>query len=415
MQDAGAPELKEMADDVRAVIRSEHKRGQFGLAAWGLAGIAAVGILAWWLWPAGDSIRWEAQDIDRGDMVLTATATGNLRPKSEVIVGAEISGLVKEVWVAENDVVEQGALLARFDSDELEVNLEQAEARLALARASVEEAEATLEEAVADERRKSDLVARNLTSQAEHEIARAAAKRAVARLSHSKASVREASGAVSAARTRLAKATIRSPINGVVLSRNVEPGNTVAATFQAPELFLLAEDLRQMELHVSLDEADVGMVRAGQAASFTVDAWPGSQFPAEVLSVHLYPSVEANVVTYTTVLGVDNSDGRLLPGMTATATIHTGTREQVLRVPNLALRFRPPSDDAGSGLLFGPPAMMGRDQLGGAGNVIWVLRNGQPERVPVRTGYTDGRYTEVESDKLRAGDRVVVGMTRAGG
>jgi HlyD family secretion protein len=403
------PALDEMARQVRAVIRTEHARGLRGYATWAAAAVVAAALLAWWLWPGEETVRWQTHTVDRGDMVLTATATGNLEPKSEVTVGAEISGRIAEVMVDENDVVEAGDILALFDTEELRVALEQALARLALARASVEENEATLEETLLDERRNQSIVERGSGSQAELDRARAARKRASANLTYARAAVREAEAAVSAARTRLSKALISSPIDGVVLQRNIEPGNAIAASFQTPELFLLAEDLSDMELHVSLDEADVGLVEPGQTAAFTVDAWPNRDFDAVVLKVFLYPTVEDNVVTYTAVLSVDNSDGQLRPGMTATATLKTGTREQVLRVPNGALRFEPPGEEGGGGIMLGPPGMRAARETV-AGNSVWVLRGGEPRRLLLRTGRTDGRYTEVLSDELEEGDEVLVGV-----
>lgn len=407
------PDLDAMADEVRDVIRSEHRRGRRGLKLGLLAAAVAGGLLVWWLWPRPSGVAWETHVVDRGEMILTATATGNLEPQREVTVGAEISGLITEVLVAENDRVRNGDVLARFDTEELSVNLEQAEARLALATASVAEAEATLEEARLEEQRTQSVFDRGLAPQADLDRARAASSRAAARVSSARASVREARAAVSVVETRLAKAVITSPIDGVVLQRNVEPGNAVAASFQTPQLFLLAEDLRQMELHIALDEADVALVAPGQPATFTVDAWPGEEFAAEVLQVYLYPTVENNVVTYTTVLSAANADGRLKPGMTATATITTGRREQVLRVPNQALRFEPPQQQASGGIHLGPPGT-NRPRASSAGNTVWQLRGGEPARVPIRTGNTDGRYTEVLSDELVAGDEVLMGFSGDG-
>lgn len=398
---------EEMAEEVRRVIRSDRGGRRTGLRV--LAGVLVLAGLVGWFWPEEETRTWTFAEIDRGDMVLTATATGNLEPKSEISVGAEISGLVNEVLVDWNDRVEVGTVLARFDTDSLEVSLEQAEARLALARASVAEARATLEEAELDEARAARLVERRNLPQSELDAARAARKRAVARVASAEASVREAEASVSEVRTRLDKAVIRSPIRGVVLQRSVEPGNTVAANFQAPELFILAEELERMELHVALDEADVGLVAAGQPATFRVDAWPEREFEARVETVHLYPTVANNVVTYTTVLSVDNSEGLLRPGMTATATITTGTREQVLRVPDAALRFVPPVKDAGGGITFGPPGR-GRSRGGRPANAVWVLGDEGPERIPVRTGYGDGRFTELLGAPLEAGDRILVGV-----
>ncbi|WP_376695157.1 efflux RND transporter periplasmic adaptor subunit [Wenzhouxiangella sp. EGI_FJ10305] len=405
------PAPDDMAEEVRSAIRSDQRRGRLGKLLWILAGGVFLVLITWWLWPREEPIEWQVELVDRGDMVLTATATGNLEPRREITVGAEISGLIRQVNVGENDTVAVGDVLARFDTEELEVSLAQAQARLALARASVAEAEATLEESRANERRLANLVERSVASRAELDAASAAVKRAAARIDSTEASVREAEASVSATRTRLDKAVITSPINGVVLKRDVEPGNTVAASFQAPELFVLAEDLREMELHVSVDEADVGLIKAGQPASFTVDAWPGREFEAHVLRVFLFPNIESNVVTYTTVLDVDNSDESLLPGMTATATITTGTREDIIRIPNAALRFQPPADQVGGGMLAGPPGMT-RGGSGSGGSAIWLLRNGEPARVPVRTGHTDGLYTEVLGQSVSAGDRIVVGLVR---
>lgn len=402
--------LKEMATEVRTMLRAEQGRKWTSTLAIVLLLMVLLAGVVWWLWPEDKTVHWQTHLVDRGDMVLTATATGNLQPKSEVTVGAEISGLVREVLVKENDQVTKGDVLARFDTEELRVSLEQAEARLALARASVAEAEATLEEATADERRSISLMERKLTSQAQRDSASANRKRAAARLTYARASVQEALAAVSQTRTRLAKTVITAPITGVVLVRSVEPGTTVAASFQTPQLFLLAEDLREMELHVALDEADVGMVKDGQLATFAVDAWPGRQFEADVLSVYLYPTTANNVVTYTTVLSVDNSEGLLQPGMTATATIITGTREQALRVPNAALRFTPPSESSGG--IFGHPGGGAAQQRGG-GNLVWVLRNGEPKPIPLRLGSSDGRFTEVLDGDVREGENVITGVAQA--
>ncbi|MBD3642033.1 MAG: efflux RND transporter periplasmic adaptor subunit [Marinobacter sp.] len=404
---------EEMADEVNRVIRSERKRGRAGRLIWMLVLAALLALVAWWLWPDDGEVQWQTHVLDRGDMVLTATATGSLEPKSEVTVGAEISGLITRVLVHENDQVTEGQVLALFDTDELEVALEQAEAQLALSRASVAEAEATLQESQVDERRISALRERGTTAQAELDAAIAARKRAEAKLAYARASVRQAEASVLQARTRLEKAVITSPINGVVLQRSIEPGNTVAASFQTPVLFLLAEDLKAMELHVSMDEADVGLVEAGQSATFTVDAWSGREFSAEVLKVHLYPAVENNVVTYTTVLSVDNSDGLLKPGMTATATIETGRREDVLRIPNMAFRFTPPATESGGGGLFSHPGARAGGNRAGPSNTVWVLRDGEATRVVVQTGASDGRYTELPGDELAEGDPVITGMQAA--
>ncbi|MDZ7825338.1 MAG: efflux RND transporter periplasmic adaptor subunit [Gammaproteobacteria bacterium] len=396
-----------MAEEVRRVIRTDRGGRRTGFRV--LAGVLLLAGLAWWFWPEEETRSWAFATVDRGDMVLTATATGNLEPKSEISVGAEISGLVDEVLVDWNDRVEVGTVLARFDTDSLEITLEQAEARLALTRASVAEARATLEEAELDEARAVRLVESRNLPQSELDAARAVRKPAAARVDSAEASVREARQRCPRSAPGSDKAVIRSPIRGVVLQRSVEPGNTVAANFQAPELFILAEELERMELHVALDEADVGLVAAGQPAIFRVDAWPQREFEARVETVHLYPTVASNVVTYTTVLSVDNSEGLLRPGMTATATITTGTREQVLRVPDVALRFVPPVEEESGGITFGPPGT-GRNRGDRPANAVWILGEEGPERIPVRAGFSDGRFTELLGAPLEAGDRVLVGV-----
>lgn len=406
------PSLKKMADEVHSVIRAERHRNRFSFLGWLAVIVAIVSALLWWFWPTDARVQWQTYTLDRADMVLTAMATGNLQPKSEVSVGAEISGLVSEVLVSENDEIRQGQILAKFNTDELDVTLRQATAGLALAKASLFEAAATLEEALIDEHRTQSLVQQKTLSQAVLDTAVATRKRAEARVAYAEATVAQAEATISQARTRLEKAVITSPINGVVLQRSIEPGTAVAASFQTPVLFLLAEDLGQMELHVSMDEADVSMVKTGQSATFTVDAWSNRQFDAQVIKVYLYPTVENNVVTYTTVLAVDNSEHLLQPGMTATATITTGKREQVLRAPNTAFRFTPPVAEEGGGGLFSHPAGRSSDQSLASSNTIWILADDQPRRVLVRTGYTDGRYTEILSDELSEGDKILIGIMR---
>jgi HlyD family secretion protein len=404
------PSLKKMADEVHSVIRAEKYRHRFNTLGWLVPGVLIISALLWWFWPEESRTQWQTYTLDRADMVLTAMATGNLQPKSEVSVGAEISGLVSEVLVSENDEIHQGQILAKFDTEELDVALQQAAAGLALAKASLFEASATLEEALLDEGRVQSLVQQKLLNQSALDKAIATRKRAEGRVAYTRATVAQAEATISQARTRLEKAVITSPINGVVLQRSIEPGTTVAASFQTPVLFLLAEDLGQMELHVSMDEADVSMVKAGQSATFTVDAWSSREFDAQVVKVYLYPTVQNNVVTYTTVLAVDNSQHLLQPGMTATASITTGRREQVLRVPNTAFRFTPPVTEKKSGGLFSHPASRSKDHSRASSNTIWMLANDQPRRVLVRTGYTDGRYTEILSDELAQGDRILIGI-----
>jgi HlyD family secretion protein len=394
-------------DEVRETIRTNRTRSWW---TWGIVIVVLLGLVGavvWW-WQSGEQkTRYRTVSADRGDIVLTATATGSLEPKRRVTVGAEVSGQIEEVVVGQNDRVEKDDVLARFDTEELTNSLDQSKANLAQARASLEQARASLEEAEFEAKRTKRLYETGSTSEQSLERARAERRRAAAQVESARASVRQARAAVEVDRTNLEQATIVSPVDGVVLSRSVEPGNTVAASFQTPELFILAEDLREMELHVGVDEADVGLVQEGQSATFTVDAWPDRTFDAEVQLVALQPTITNNVVTYTTELDVDNPERLLRPGMTATATIQTGRREDVLRVPNTALRFLPPKRDEKGGIRIGP----GRDdEREPDRDTVYQLVDGEPKKVHVTTGRSDGRHTEIESGEIEAGDRLVTGI-----
>ncbi len=336
-------------------------------------------------------IEYRTTDSRIGTLTVMVTATGTLQPLNQVDVGAEISGLIVEVAVDFNDPVVAGQVLARLDTQQLEARVLQAQAALEQAEAAVAEAEATREEAAANARRLETLAARGISSQHERDTAVAAAARAAAAVASAEAQVKVAAAALEVDLTTLGKAVIRSPIDGIVIARNVEVGQTVAASFQAPVLFTLAGDLSQMELHLDIDEADIGQVRAQQTATFTVDAYPDRLFDAELTLVRYAPQENQGVVSYETLLSVDNPDLLLRPGMTATADIVTAERADALLVPNGALRFVPP--DQGFDL---PPV----DPLDPAMRRVWVLEGGAPVPLEVRTGFTDGRWTEIVSGDL---------------
>jgi HlyD family secretion protein len=307
----------------------------------------------------------------------------------------------------------------------------QARASLAAAKARVEEARATAAEARLKLTRVRELNARGNASKAELDNAEAAESRARAAVSNAQAQVDVASATLASDETTLTKAEIKSPINGIVLSRSVEPGQVVAATFQTPVLFKLAEDLKRMELVVDVDEADIGSVREGQPASFTVDAFQDRQFPATITQVRFSPKTVDSVVTYQAVLSVDNSELTLRPGMTATASITTATRADATLIPNAALRFQPPAaptaardgDGQPPGLfrMFVPRGMgqPGNPQLGprsgGAVQKVHILDRGVPTPVEVKVGLSDGQRTEVVEGPLKPGDAVVVGLQRPPG
>lgn len=357
----------------------------------------------------------------------TVTATGTLEPVNQVDVGSEISGTIEKVNVDFNDQVSQGQILAVLDTDQLQARVNQAAASLELAKAKVEEAMATVRENKQKNARQLALAARGLCSQEDCDAAQAAFDRAQASLSSAKAQVVQAQASLETEKTTLRKATIYSPISGIDLKRNVEPGQTVAASLQTPVLFTLAEDLTQMELQVDVDEADVGQVKQGQDAVFTVDAYPNKQFPAKITEVHLAPQKVEGVVTYKTVLRVDNSDLLLRPAMTATADITVNKVQNVLLIPNAVLRFSPPakqentsseSDSLLSKIMPHPPRRTSKQAKESSvikQQKVWTLHDGELVDVPVTIGATDGSFTEIVAGDIQPGMLVVVDIVTTRG
>jgi HlyD family secretion protein len=365
--------------------------------------------------------RYKTEPASVGTLVVKVSATGNLQPTNQVDVGSELSGIVDQVLVDDNDRVKKGQVLARLDLSKLQDTVAKSRANLASAEAQVLQARATVAEAHAALvrfRQVAQLSGGKVPSKSEMDSAEANLKRAEANEVSARASVTQARATLQSDETNLAKANIRSPIDGVVLTRKVEPGQTVAASFQAPVLFTLAEDLAKMELQVDVDEADVGQVKAGQKASFSVDAWPGRQYDAVITRVGFGSQLKDGVVSYLTVLEVNNDDLSLRPGMTGTAEIITLTRENALLVPNAALRFTPAttasteqkSSRGVAGLLMPrlprqTPKV--KETAKGGAQHVWVLRDGQPDAVDVQTGATNGRVTEIIGGSLKAGMQVI--------
>ncbi len=354
--------------------------------------------------------HYTTETVSRGNLVVKVSATGTLEPTNQVDVGSELSGLVEMVLAQENDHIDKGQVLARLDVSKLTDEITKSEAILASAEAKVLQTGATVKEASARFDHLRDvfrLSGGKVPSKTELETAEATLARARADVAGARAAVTEARAVLKSNQTNLAKASIRSPINGVVLKRKIEPGQTVAAAFETPVLFTIAEDLSQMELHVNVDEADIGQVERGQSAMFTVDAYPVRKFPAEIRRVGFGSQTTDGVVSYKTILSVNNDDLSLRPGMTATAEITTATREAVLLVPNEALRFTPPADNDSTrrsggivaSLLPHPPEPHTRKSAAspanGHGQQVWTLRNGEPVAMQVAVGVSDGRSTEI--------------------
>ncbi len=347
-----------------------------------IALLLLVGAFIYWWISSGSSmpVQYQVQEVVQGNLTLTVTATGNLEAVNTVEVGSEVSGLVDAVYADFNDRVEKGQILAALNIDKLQAEAMKASASLSAAEAAYNQAVATLHEQSLATGRSEQLAEQAFVSEQALESSRAALKRADAAVASAYAQIEVSQANQDVAQTNLGKAEIRSPIDGVVLSRDIEPGQTVAAAFQTPVLFLLAEDLTKMELQVDVDEADVGQVAEGQRATFTVDAYPDKVFPAQITSLHFASQMISGVVTYKAELSVDNDDLLLRPGMTATADITTQTVENALLVPNSALRFTPP----------------GYEQEVSSGEpVVWTLRDDAPVSIGVKTGPTDGIQTVI--------------------
>ncbi len=391
-----------------------------------IAALLAALALVWYFYPSGNSngVRYLTEEIAKGDLAVTVSATGNLLPTNQVEVGSELSGIVETVLVEENDRVTRGQVLVRLDLSKLNDQVTKSKAAVDAAEAQVAQMRATVKEAKANLARLSwvaELSHGKVPSKAELDGAVATFARAEANEASARAQAAQAVASLRSDQTNLSKATIRSPINGIVLTRKIEPGQTVAASLQAPVLFTLAEDLSNMELQVNVDEADVSQVQAGQSATFSVDAWPGRKYPAQILRVGYGAQTTDGVVTYKTILKVSNRDLSLRPGMTATAEIATANRTGVLLVPNAALRFTPPAAQTEkktsfvSGLMPRPPSQpkQVKDKAANSVKQVWVLRDKQPVAVEVSTGLSNGRYTEILGGELQAGMALITGTQKA--
>lgn len=384
--------------------------------------IVMAGVVAWRLKDEAPAAAYKTLPVTRGPIVVTVTATGSLAATNEVEVGSELSGTIKTVEVDYNDLVKEKQPLARLDDTKFKAAVMKSRAALASARAGLQQAKATRtekERLLARYRKTRVITGGKLPSLENLEAAEADLARAVAAIAGAEASIDEARAKLVEDETDLARTVIYSPVNGIVLDRNVDPGQTVAASLQAPVLFTLAEDLTRMELQVDVDEADVGQVKAGQSAEFSVDAYPDRTFHAQITQVRYGSETTDGVVTYKTIMRVENPDLLLRPGMTATADITVEKLDDALRVPNAALRFAPaePPKQQSRGLirslLPGPPRAPRQRQAdtGGVGDKrqrVWIEKDGLPTPVPVTTGPTDGTFTAVTDGDLQPGQALIV-------
>ncbi|WP_296893281.1 efflux RND transporter periplasmic adaptor subunit [Thiobacillus sp.] len=402
-------------------------------ALWAGALVLALVVAGLWYWQAGRTASaapsYTTQTVGRGNLTLTVTANGTLQPTRSISIGSELSGTVLKVNVDVNDRIRKGQVLVELDTAKLRDQILRSRATVAAANAKVAQTVATVKEARAGLARFEE-VARlsggKVPSKTELDSSRAALARAIADEASARANVADAQAALSTDQINLSKASIVAPTDGVVLTRSVDPGNAVAASLQAVTLFTVAEDLTRLRLWVYVDEADVGAVKVGQDATFTVSAYPTRQFPARVTRVGFGSTITDNVVTYLTYLDVDNTDLSLRPGMTATATITATQRKNVLLVPNTALRFTPTaaatgeSDKKGMGISLLPRMPRSGTRKSAAASAstaaarqVWVLRDGQAVPVAVTPGISDGRMTEITGGDLQAGMQVITDQKAA--
>jgi HlyD family secretion protein len=407
---------------------------------WILVGVLALAGGSYMLRGRSAPVRFTTGSVDRGDVVEVVGATGTLEAVVTVQLGSQVSGTIQSLHADFNSTVRKGQVVARLDPSLFEARLGQARANLLAARANVDRARSTVEDMRQKYERAKELAAQRLLPATELETAKANHDGAVAQLKANEAAESQAQANLNQAQVDLSHTIITTPIDGVVISRNVDVGQTVAASFQAPVLFLIANDLARMRVNASVDEADVGRVREGQDVTFHVDAFPEREFAGSVEQVRLNPTTVSNVVSYNTIVAVDNHDLLLRPGMTATVSIIVRKAENALRLPAAALRFRPegyvrPGGRPGGAIpgaataaerpaAGGPrrtrpaesagPPQAGEQRRAGRPTTVFVLdATGQPKAVEVRVGISDGQYVELR-DGLEEGAAVITGTQIAG-
>jgi HlyD family secretion protein len=430
MDDAKASATATLDEVLAAHVRS-HRRRRRLLWAFSIVFLASVVFfVASWFHKSKqpEVTQYKTESCRRGDLVVTVSATGRLEPTNEVVVGCEQSGTVESVLVECNDTVKVGQVLVQLDVTKVSAQIAQTQAELASSKAQLLVARATVREVQNNLRRLKELRkigGSKAISQKDLDSAQADLDRALATVKQNEAVVHQNEASLESNKTDLSKMTIYSPINGVVLSRAIETGQTVAASFTTPNLFTIAEDLSRMQLKVGVDEADIGLVQAGQKATFTVDAYGSNKFSATIRRVDYGATISNNVVTYRTILDVDNKDLKLRPGMTATAVITVKELQNAVLIPNTALRFEPlqePAEGETVGSFFdeimmSPASTTEKTKSQGEATedttraVVWALKNGRLTPLGVKTGSTDGRMTEVLEGDVQPGMELVVDST----
>ena len=373
-----------------------------------LAGLLIIVVFAGFVFFQGDetAAQYKTAKIGKGEITAAVSATGKVNAVVTVQVGSQVSGTIQQLFADFNSRVKKNQIVAQIDPSLLQAQLEQARAKLANEEANAEKARVVASDAKRNLGRMEELLSKNLVSQSDKDAAQTAYDSAVAGLKAAEAQVMQDQAALRLAETNLRYTTIRSPVDGIVISRNVDVGQTVAASLQAPTLFTIAQDLTEMQIDTSVDEADIGKVRVGQEAEFTVDAYPESPFHGKVHDIYNQPLIVQNVVTYDAIIRVRNPDLKLKPGMTANVTIKVGHVNDAIKLPNAALRYSPEKTSGQEAL-----------PRTGKGNAtrVWILKSGKPVPVNVTLGLSDGVFTEVIAGDLSTEDEVVLEKIRKNG
>ncbi len=394
--DTQAPPVTRWERGIAMLRGAKERRRTVSVFLFAVAALVVAAAAGWWLFSRAEAVSYVTEPVTRGTVSRAVTATGSVNPVLTITVGTYVSGVIQEIACDFNTKVARGQLCARIDPRPYQMIVEQDRASVAMAKAQLLKDEANLAYAEVAEKRLANLIAQHAASQDSYDVAKNALNQARAQVALDKASIGQRMAELDAAVVNLGYTNIVSPVDGIVVSRNVTMGQTVAASFQTPTLFLIATDLSKMQVDTNVSESDVGPVRVENKAYFTVDAFPDRTFEGRVAQVRQAPQTVQNVVTYDVVLTAPNPQLLLKPGMTATVRIITDERNGVLRLPDSALRYVP-----------GGLASAAR-QPGQPASQVWLLRDRRPQRVPVTVGLDDDTYTELVGGDIREGDRVIV-------
>jgi HlyD family secretion protein len=365
---------------------------------------AVIAAAAWFFSRRAPEVTYKTARLEKGAIVATISATGTVNPVTTVQVGSQVSGTIQKLFVDYNSRVRKGQIIAEIDPALFLAQVEQARGNSLNAQANLQKARVTLADARRTLERNKQLISQGIVAQSDFDASQTAYDSAQAGIQSAEAGVTQTRGSLMQAETNLKNAVIRSPVDGVVISRSIDVGQTVAASFQTPTLFSIAQDLTKMQIETSVDEADISRASLGQAVTFTVDAYSDSTFKGQVTQIRSAPITVQNVVTYIVVVQVDNKELRLKPGMTANVSIETGRRDAVLKLPSAALRFRPKTDS----VKRQKPSGVGKGGSDGHQQQVYQLKEGKPVAVAITAGLTNAGFTELVKGSLKEGDEVIV-------